>query len=69
MPDGRTGGRADGRLARLHVALRRILGMPNYQAYVAHVRACHPGAPVPTEREYFDQYVKARYEGGPTRCC
>lgn len=50
-------------------ALRRIVGMPDYHAYVEHVRACHPGAPVPTEREYFDQYVKARYEGGPTRCC
>jgi len=43
--------------------------MPDYDAYVAHVRACHPGAAVPSEREYFDQYVRARYENGPTRCC
>ena len=69
MPDGWTGGRPEGRLRRLHAAIRRIVGMPDYGAYVAHLRACHPGAPVPSEREYFDQYVKARYENGPTRCC
>ncbi|HQW66267.1 MAG TPA: YbdD/YjiX family protein [Gemmatimonadales bacterium] len=50
-------------------AIRRILGMPDYAAYCAHVRASHPGVPLPTEREYFDDYLKSRYEGGPTRCC
>jgi uncharacterized short protein YbdD (DUF466 family) len=63
MPDGRTG------LGRLYAAIRRIVGMPDYEAYVAHLRCRHPGAPVPSEGEYFDQYVKARYESGPTRCC
>jgi uncharacterized short protein YbdD (DUF466 family) len=69
MPDERTGARADGRLTTWWAAFRRIVGMPDYDAYVAHVRACHPGAAVPSEREYFDQYVRARYENGPTRCC
>jgi uncharacterized short protein YbdD (DUF466 family) len=57
------------RLARLIAGVRRILGMPDYAAYCAHVRATHPGTPLPSEREYFDDYLKARYEGGPTRCC
>ena len=49
--------------------LRRIAGMPDYGAYVEHLRRCHPERAVPTEREYFEQYVAARYGDGPTRCC
>jgi uncharacterized short protein YbdD (DUF466 family) len=57
------------RLAVLIAVFRRILGMPDYAAYCAHLRAVHPGTTLPTEREYFDDYLKSRYEGGPTRCC
>ena len=53
----------------LLAVLKRILGMPDYQAYLAHLRAHHPGCAVPSEREYFDEFVRARYSGGPTRCC
>ena len=49
--------------------LRRLLGMPDYDAYVAHIRAHHPDRAVPTEREFYDEYVRARYADGPTRCC
>jgi uncharacterized short protein YbdD (DUF466 family) len=50
-------------------ALRRIAGMPDYEGHVEHLKRCHPGEPVPTEREFFDHYVSTRYGGGPTRCC
>ncbi len=50
-------------------AMRRVFGMPDYAAYLQHLRTCHPDHPVPSEREYFDAYVKARYGDGPTRCC
>ena len=50
-------------------ALRSITGMPDYAAYVEHLRIVHPEAPVPNEREYYDAYLKGRYESGPTRCC
>ena len=49
--------------------VRRIAGMPDYAAHVAHLRERHPGCPIPTEREFFERYLAARYEGGPTRCC
>jgi uncharacterized short protein YbdD (DUF466 family) len=58
-----------GRLERALRTLRRIAGMPDYAAYVAHVRSRHPERPVPSEREFYEEYVRARYEGGPTRCC
>ena len=66
--------RSGGRAVRRSVALagrllRRVAGMPDYQAYVEHLRRCHPERALPTEREYFEQYVAARYGDGPTRCC
>ncbi|MGH7517536.1 MAG: CstA-like transporter-associated (seleno)protein [Gemmatimonadales bacterium] len=56
-------------LCRLLPALRRLLGMPDYAAYCEHLRAHHPDRSLPTEREFFDQFVRARYGDGPTRCC
>jgi uncharacterized short protein YbdD (DUF466 family) len=50
-------------------SFRRIVGMPDYQTYIAHLQQKHPECAVPSEQEYFDQYVTARYSGGPTRCC
>jgi uncharacterized short protein YbdD (DUF466 family) len=49
--------------------LLRVAGMPDYAAYVGHLRRCHPERPIPTEREYFAEYVATRYGDGPTRCC
>jgi uncharacterized short protein YbdD (DUF466 family) len=57
------------RLEQVLRTLRRVAGMPDYAAYVEHVRARHPGRTVPSEREFYEEYVKQRYEGGPTRCC
>ena len=48
---------------------RRIVGMPDYAAYVRHLGVAHPSWPVPSEREFFDLYLRARYGDGPTRCC
>jgi uncharacterized short protein YbdD (DUF466 family) len=59
----------DGTLRGALRALRRMLGMPDYGAYVAHLRACHPDRAVPSEREFYDDYVRTRYGDGPTRCC
>jgi uncharacterized short protein YbdD (DUF466 family) len=58
-----------GLAARCLAALRRVSGMPDYQAFVAHHLVHHPGQPVPTERDYFTAFVTARYSDGPTRCC
>jgi uncharacterized short protein YbdD (DUF466 family) len=49
--------------------LRRIAGMPDYQAYLEHLRTHHPEVPVPSEREFFAQYLDSRYRSGATRCC
>jgi uncharacterized short protein YbdD (DUF466 family) len=56
-------------LGRALGVVRGVFGMPDYEAYVAHLRRCHPERPVPSERGFYDEYVKRRYGDGPTRCC
>lgn len=56
-------------LRRARAIVKRIAGMPNYEAYVEHLLMCHPERPVPDEREYYELYLKGRYEGGGARCC
>jgi len=56
-------------LQRIAAAIRAIAGMPDYDAYVAHLRRCHPERPVPTARRFYDEFVERRYGEGPTRCC
>jgi uncharacterized short protein YbdD (DUF466 family) len=58
-----------GSLSALLTAVRRIAGMPDYDAHVEHLRRCHPERAVPGEREFFEEYLRARYTDGPTRCC
>jgi len=46
--------------------VRRIIGAPDYQAYLEHCRtARHP--PRLTEREYVDQFFESKGKG--VRCC
>jgi uncharacterized short protein YbdD (DUF466 family) len=58
-----------GAFRRALSAVRRIAGMPDYSAHVEHLRRHHPDRPVPTERQFYDEFTRARYSDGPTRCC
>ena len=58
-----------GLLRRIASTIRAIAGMPDYDAYVAHLRRRHPDRHVPSEREFYDEFVQNRYGDGPTRCC
>jgi len=55
-----------GRIARF---LRQLAGMPDYAAHLEHLRRYHPERGVPSEREFFEDYLRSRYAEGPTRCC
>ena len=54
---------------RLLGALRTVAGMPDYAAHLEHLRRSHPEKPIPTEREFYEEFVRSRYEDGTTRCC
>jgi len=57
------------RLRAAASVVKRLAGMPDYDRYLAHLRESHPERPVPTEREYYQEFVKGRYEDGSSRCC
>jgi uncharacterized short protein YbdD (DUF466 family) len=49
--------------------VRKIVGMPDYDRYLAHQREKHPGDRALTEREFYDRYLESRYGGAGSRCC
>lgn len=55
--------------AQLFSTLRRIAGMPDYAAHLEHLRRHHPERSIPTERQFYEDFLRTRYGDGPTRCC
>jgi uncharacterized short protein YbdD (DUF466 family) len=50
-------------------SLRLMVGLPEYSAYVAHMRNEHPDQPVMTYQEFFRERQSARHGGKVGRCC
>ena len=50
-------------------AARLMVGLPDYETYVAHLKAKHPERPVPSYEEFFRERQEARYNGGSGKCC
>lgn len=51
---------------------RLMVGVPDYEAYVAHVRKTHPDTEPMTYEAFFRDRQQARYGGdgkGGFRCC
>ena len=55
--------------ARAAWAIRRVIGAPDYAAYVAHVRRAHPGASPLTPDAFARDVLARRYERPGSRCC
>ena len=43
--------------------------MPDYADHLEHLRRDHPERPIPSQREFYEEFVRNRYQDGPTRCC
>jgi uncharacterized short protein YbdD (DUF466 family) len=56
-------------VARLGRSLRLVLGAPDYERYLAHMRLHHPGEPALSERELFERRLRDRMERPGGRCC
>lgn len=56
-------------LARIAATVRRVIGAPDYAAYLAHHRACHPGHAPMDEATFVAERLSARYERPGSRCC
>lgn len=53
-------------------AARLMVGVPDYDGYVAHRRAAHPGEPVMSRADFHRNRIEKRFGGGSegiSRCC
>lgn len=52
-------------------AARLMVGVPDYDTYVQHMRVTHPEQTPMTYEEFYRERVEARYGGknGTSRCC
>jgi len=52
-------------------SLRLMVGLPDYDTYVAHMRHNHPDRPIMTYEAFFRERQDARYgaKGAGARCC
>ena len=54
---------------RIVRVVRRVIGVPDYERYVAHLHRCHPEQ-VPMSREAFARdALERRYNTPGSRCC
>jgi uncharacterized short protein YbdD (DUF466 family) len=57
------------RLAGFNQALRRIIGAPDYQAYLVRHQQIHPDVIPMNEKEFFRFAIDRRYAKAGPRCC
>jgi uncharacterized short protein YbdD (DUF466 family) len=58
-----------GGVRALRQSLRLMVGVPQYDTYVAHMRSKHPHQPVMPYQEFFRERQEARYASKVSRCC
>jgi uncharacterized short protein YbdD (DUF466 family) len=56
-------------LARVAAVIRRVVGVPDYEHYLAHVRARHPGVRPLGRDEFYLTRLEERYNKPGARCC
>ena len=49
--------------------VRAVLGVPDYERYLAHMRTAHPGDRVMSETEFRITRMNDRYNKAGSRCC
>ena len=71
--DSSAGGSSRPRLEEIARAVRQsarqIFGIPDYERYLAHCAAHHPGEPVLSKREFFAHAIDRKYCKSGPRCC
>jgi uncharacterized short protein YbdD (DUF466 family) len=55
--------------ARVQQSARLMCGLPDYDAYVRHLRTLHPGRAIPSYEMFFRDRQEARYGRSAARCC
>lgn len=58
-------------LLRVKQSLRLMVGVPDYDAYVSHMKSAHPEQSIMSYPDFFRERQEARYgaKGRLNRCC
>jgi uncharacterized short protein YbdD (DUF466 family) len=56
-------------ISRSASCIRAVLGAPDYEAYLAHMRSAHPGDRVMSETEFTHTRMNDRYNRPGSKCC
>ncbi|MDB4874676.1 MAG: hypothetical protein JWM41_1122 [Gemmatimonadetes bacterium] len=60
---------ARSKIERVAYVVRRVIGVPDYDRYVAHLHAHHAGARPMDREEFIRQRLADRYNKPGSRCC
>lgn len=61
--------RLSDRLRKFRGAYRQLIGIPDYDRYLAHMAERHPNEPVLSRREFCARAIDRKYGKGGPRCC
>jgi uncharacterized short protein YbdD (DUF466 family) len=56
-------------VARVLAVIRRIVGVPDYDAYVAHLHAHHPGTEPLGQNAFLQKCWEDKYTKPGNKCC
>jgi uncharacterized short protein YbdD (DUF466 family) len=62
-------GEARDRVQRAANVVRRIIGVPDYDRYVSHVRTHHPEVTPMCQADFVKQRIQDKYSRPGGRCC
>jgi len=57
------------KLRQVAPVVRRIIGAPDYDAYVEHATRCHPDRPLLSRDDFVASRLADRYSRPGARCC
>ena len=49
--------------------VRTVIGAPDYERYVSHMRSHHPDCALASRDEFMQQRLESRYSKPGARCC
>jgi uncharacterized short protein YbdD (DUF466 family) len=58
-----------GSLGKWIAVIRTVIGVPDYERYLRHMRARHPECAVLSQAEFARERQEARYSRPGSRCC
>ena len=68
-PSVRPGRRIYSPLSRIGQVIRTIIGVPDYDGYLAHIQKFHPDTEPMSRTDFARDALSARYSRPGSRCC